>query len=92
MNSFGEGESFCNPFITNEDNILSLCKSIFFKEKRFYDTVFNAIIKFNEKREEDFKKIIMRVASNPPENFYVKERFCLNERTIESATKIEQQV
>lgn len=48
LNSFGEAEPTHNPFIFNEENILSLCKTIFFKEKLFYDTVFNATIQFNE--------------------------------------------
>ena len=52
LNSFADGEPFANPFIANEENILSLCRTIFFKERPFYDTVFNATIKYNEQREK----------------------------------------
>lgn len=51
LNMFGEGEMFHNPFIVNEENILSLVRTIFFKEKCFYDCVFNAAIQFNHQRE-----------------------------------------
>lgn len=50
LNMFGEGEMFHNPFIVNEENILSLVRTIFFKEKCFYDCVFNAAIQFNHQR------------------------------------------
>ena len=45
--SFAEGEQFENPFIANDENILSICRTIFFKEKPFYETIFQATVKFN---------------------------------------------
>jgi hypothetical protein len=51
LNSFADGEPYANSFIANEENLLSICNSIFFKDKVFYDIVFSALVKYNEDRE-----------------------------------------
>lgn len=48
INSFAEGEVAHNPFIANEDNLLTITTSILFKDKPFYDTVYQCALKFNE--------------------------------------------
>lgn len=45
--SFREGSSFSNPYISNDDNVLSALTSILFKDNLFYNITFRYIAEFN---------------------------------------------
>jgi len=44
LTSFGEGDEANNMFIANEENVLSACTAILFRDHNFYKIVFNAIL------------------------------------------------
>lgn len=48
LNSFAEGEAAHNPFIANEDNILSVTTAILFKDKLLYDVLYHSAVLFNQ--------------------------------------------
>jgi hypothetical protein len=85
INSFAEGEATHNPFIANEDNLLTITTSILFKEKHFYDVLYHCALKFNEDREAKFQKILGLLEKEEPATFYIKEKFCLDRKTIEAS-------
>ena len=50
LTSYAEDGPHSNNFITNEENILSICNSIFFKDHHFYETIFAFIARYNQER------------------------------------------
>jgi hypothetical protein len=87
LNSFAEGELAHNPFIANEDNLLSITTAILFKDKLFYEVIYQCALVFNQEREAKFQKIVQMLEKEPPATFYIKEKFCLDRRTIEASFK-----
>lgn len=87
LNSFAEGELAHNPFIANEDNILSVTTAILFKDKPFYDVLYHHALLFNHEREATFAKILDLLQNEPPSTFFIKEKFCLDRRTIEASLR-----
>lgn len=71
-------------FIANQENILSSCTAIIFKDQHFYTTIFNCIFSYHREQEEKFSKILEYLKGSGPERFTVKDKFCLNQRTLKA--------
>lgn len=82
LESLEDNPNHQNPFICNEENVLSACTAILFKDPLFYQVVFRAINMHCRQREEEFAQVLDMLGHKPPEFFQVKDRFCLNERSI----------
>lgn len=81
--SFAEGDQ-ANSFITNEENILSACTAILFKDPSFYAQTFAIVSHYCSAREESFTQVLNHLKNSTPERFMVKDKFCLNSKTIET--------
>lgn len=73
-----------NFLIANEENILSTCTSILFKDHQFYNLLFNTISNHFREQEEKFMKILDELKGSGPDKFSVKDKFCLNHRTLKT--------
>ncbi len=84
LRAFGQGQIGSNMFISNEQNILSTCTAIVFRDHQFYNCLFALIAGHFRKREQRFAAILAKLKGSGPEFFSVKDKFCLNSRTIRS--------
>lgn len=76
--------SQANFFIANDENILSACTAILFKDTAFYTQTFAIVNQYCQAREASFWKVLEHLKGSTPERFLVKDRFCLNTKTIET--------
>lgn len=73
-----------NIFIANDDNVLSACTAILFKNSSFYTQAFAVASNYCKARQDKLNLILDRLHDNPPERFQVDERFCLGAKTIKT--------
>jgi hypothetical protein len=73
-----------NLFIANDENILSACTAILFKDPTFYAQTFAIVSHYCRAREESFAQVLLHLKGSTPERFLVKDKFCLNSKTIET--------
>ena len=83
-NLYSFAENSNNLLISNEENILSTCTSIIFKDHQLYNLVFSTISYHFKEQENDFSKILNHLKGCGPQRFSVKDKFCLNQRTIKT--------
>ena len=68
--------------MTNEENVLTVLTSILFKDKGFYQLVFNAIVDFNMDNDEILSQILGKLEGSTPQFFGILDEYCLNELTM----------
>lgn len=73
-----------NIFIANDDNVLSACTAILFKNPSFYSQAFAVACSYCKARQDKLDLILDRLHDSPPEMFQVNERFCLGAKTIKA--------
>ncbi len=73
-----------NELISNDENIHSICTSILFKDHQFYNLLFTFLSSHFKQQEERFVKILDLLKGSGPEKFTVKDKFCLNHRTLKT--------
>jgi hypothetical protein len=84
LGSFAECHP-ANPFIANDDNVLSACTAILFKHPTFYAQAFAVAVSYCQARQDKLDLILDRLHDNLPEQFQVSERFCLGARTVKAS-------
>ena len=67
-----------HALMTNEENVLTVLTSILFKDKGFYQLVFNAIVEFNMDNDEILSQILGKLEGSTPQFFGILDEYCLN--------------
>ena len=62
--------------------MLTVLTSILFKDKGFYQLVFNAIVEFNMDNDEILSQILGKLEGSTPQFFGILDEYCLNELTL----------
>jgi len=64
--------------------VVSAVTALLFRDSTFNGIIFNSVAWYNKNREERFEKILNYLKNSTPEKFMIKDKFCLNHRTIRS--------
>lgn len=70
-----------NVFFT-DDNIINFILNVIFTKDEFYTTIFELQRKLDRFNELIFKRNLKMTKNCTPENFSVPDRYCLNEKTL----------
>jgi hypothetical protein len=69
--------------------VLTVLTSILFKDKGFYQLVFNAIVEFNMDNDDILSQILGKLEESTPQFFGILEEYCLNELTLKKSNEQE---
>ncbi len=69
--------------------MLTVLTSILFKDKGFYQLVFNAIVEFNMDNDDILSQILDKLEESTPQFFGILEEYCLNELTLKKSNEQE---
>ncbi len=69
--------------------MLTVLTSILFKDKGFYQLVFNAIVEFNMDSDDILSQILGKLEESTPQFFGIFDEYCLNELTLKKTTEQE---
>jgi hypothetical protein len=60
-----------------------------FKDKGFYQLVFNAIVEFNMDNDDILSQILGKLEGSTPQFFGILDEYCLNELTLKKSNEQE---
>ena len=69
--------------------MLTMLTSILFKDKGFYQLVFNAIVDFNMDNDDILSQILGKLEGSTPQFFGILDEYCLNELTLKKSNEQE---
>lgn len=69
--------------------MLTVLTSILFKDKGFYQLVFNAIVEFNMDNDDILSQILGKLEGSTPQFFGILDEYCLNDLTLKKSNEQE---